>query len=203
MRIIAISDTHTARPPLPKGDILIHCGDALGRGRISELEEFNEWLGEQSFRKIIYVAGNHDLIFETQTGRARSILTNAHYLQDETYEWEGIRFYGSPWTLPFRDWAFMADEKRLKEIYAGVPEKLDFLITHGPPSGILDKVDSISVGSTSLLELVHRIRPRRHLFGHIHGSYGHETKMGVDFYNCCSMSEDYEPINKPFIIDFP
>ena len=52
MKIVAISDTHQTFPKLPKGDILIHCGDYSLLPKSSkhhfnvtskELKKLNNW----------------------------------------------------------------------------------------------------------------------------------------------------------------
>ena len=44
--------------------------------------------------------------------------------------------------------------------------KIDILITHGPPYGILDKTSgSENVGCEDLYEAVKRIKPKYHIFG--------------------------------------
>lgn len=47
------------------------------------------------------------------------------------------------------------------------------MITHGPPYGILDYgKDGKNVGSKCLLEIVKKIKPKYHVFGHIHEAKG-------------------------------
>ena len=47
--------------------------------------------------------------------------------------------------------------------------KVDILVTHGPPFGILDKTnEGKNAGSELLLKEVLRLKPKLHLFGHIH-----------------------------------
>jgi 3',5'-cyclic AMP phosphodiesterase CpdA len=75
---------------------LVHSGDFTLRGTEKEIKDFNEWLGTLKFKHKIIIAGNHDFAFE-QNPEARSWITNATYLQDESIVIEGIKFYGSPW----------------------------------------------------------------------------------------------------------
>ena len=59
-----------------------------------------------------------------------------------------------------------------------IPDNIDILITHGPPLGVLDHTNNhVRVGCADLLyEVRHRIRPRVHLFGHIHGTSTNTTR---------------------------
>lgn len=50
-------------------------------------------------------------------------------------------------------------------------------MTHGPPAGTLDRIeDGMSVGCVDLATRVASIRPRLHVFGHIHEGHGAEVK---------------------------
>lgn len=64
--------------------------------------------------------------------------------------------------------------------------KMDFLITHIPPEGILDD----GRGSLPLLLEVYRSQPRFHVFGHAH-SCGNQSKGGAftEFYNVSQFNE--------------
>lgn len=54
-------------------------------------------------------------------------------------------------------------------------------ITHGPPYGILDAtVHGANVGCESLLAHLPKLRPRLHVFGHIHEGHGVETRAWAD-----------------------
>ena len=143
MRIVCISDTHGMHRQIqvPEGDLLIHAGDSLARGTLDDLEDLDEWLGSLPHRHKIVIAGNHDWCFQDDPDDARKLLTNAHYLQDNGLELEGLRFWGSPWTPVFFNWAFNLERgDAIAERWSLIPEKLDVLITHGPPAGILDPV---------------------------------------------------------------
>ncbi len=62
---------------------------------------------------------------------------------------------------------------------------VDVLVTHHPPKGILDKTIffGLHAGLREVRELVFRVRPRAHLFGHIHEAAGHEVVEGILFVN--------------------
>jgi predicted phosphohydrolase len=96
---VCISDTHGMhrRLRIPPGDVLIHAGDITMKGGKKEMLDFDLWLKELPHEYKIVICGNHDLCFEETPELARSWLTNAHYLQDESITIEGLKFYGSPW----------------------------------------------------------------------------------------------------------
>ncbi len=60
-RFVCISDTHNASPGgafnLPKGDVLIHCGDFSNQGSFSELQKTIKWIEESDFEAKIVIAG--------------------------------------------------------------------------------------------------------------------------------------------------
>ena len=67
-RITAISDTHTYHRELalPGGDILIHSGDFTSIGRKHEVEDFISWLSQQQYTHKVFIAGNHDIVFDSE-----------------------------------------------------------------------------------------------------------------------------------------
>jgi len=75
-----------------------------------------------------------------------------------------------------------ADRKRN---WARIPEDTDILITHGPPFGILDCASrsNIHEGCPELLEAVLLVKPRLHVFGHIHHGYGTRSTGDTLFVN--------------------
>ncbi|KAI1147676.1 Metallo-dependent phosphatase-like protein [Nemania diffusa] len=64
-RFVCISDTHNCTVKLPKGDVLIHCGDLTNQGSLTELSKQVHWLEQANFECKIVVAGNHDLTLDT------------------------------------------------------------------------------------------------------------------------------------------
>jgi Icc-related predicted phosphoesterase len=206
-RIVCLSDTHNRHEKIavPGGDILIHAGDATVRGTIDEIVLFDRWFSALPHRYKIFIAGNHDRLFETDNRLAKSLLDEeVIYLQDSAIEIEGLKIYGSPWQPWFFNWAFnLPRGERLAEKWRLIPDETDILITHGPPFGILDSPpDETNVGCENLRSRVEEIRPQMHVFGHIHHSYGTVENFGVKFVNACACDEDYEATNPPMVFDF-
>jgi Icc-related predicted phosphoesterase len=212
-KIICLSDTHNCNEQIvvPDGDILIHAGDATIRGTINEIVLFNEWFANLPHKSKIFVAGNHDWLFETNLRLAKSLLDDKIiYLQDSSVEINGLKIYGSPYQPRFFDWAFnLMRGKELARKWKLIPNDTDILITHGPPFGILDKVPrQYFVENTGCEELRRQIEElvcfeklKLHIFGHIHCGYGTTEKFGVKFVNASNCDESYEPTNPPITID--
>lgn len=208
-KIVCLSDTHNCNEQIsvPAGDILIHAGDATIRGSIPEVVAFNKWFANLPHRIKIFVAGNHDWLFETNNLYARELLHHKIiYLQDSFTEIEGLKIYGSPYQPRFYDWAFNLNRgAELAEKWESIPVDTDILITHGPPHGILDEVPRQfwieNTGCEELIKKVEEIRPKAHIFGHIHCGYGTMEKFGVKFINASNCDESYEPTNAPIVFD--
>jgi predicted phosphohydrolase len=175
LRLVIISDTHGLHESVsvPDGDILVHAGDITMDGRLSDAVAFDRWLGALPHRRKVVIAGNHDFCFERDPAKSRACLTNAIYLQDEAAEIEGLKFYGSPWQPWFFDWAFnLARGPELRAKWNLIPADTDVLVTHGPPQGCLDMTRrGEPVGCADLAAAVRRLKPRLHVFGHIHEAY--------------------------------
>lgn len=75
-----------------------------------------------------------------------------------------------------------------------IPSDTDILITHGPPYGILDVLDSEKhVGDVDLLKRVKEIKPKVHISGHIHEAYGRK-KIGDTLFINASVLNEYDQL---------
>jgi hypothetical protein len=112
----------------------------------------------------------------------------------------GLRIYGSPWTHDFGGWAFTRSPMALAYHWAELPDTLDVLLTHGPPLGAQDQnLKDEHLGDAALAEAVRRVRPRLHVFGHIHEVYGLTVVSGTTFANASVWTAVYEPIQAPIV----
>lgn len=214
MIINCIADLHGYFPYLEGGDILIIAGDCTSNDSVPAWNDFFNWLDKQKYRKRYLIAGNHDNFCKNFAISNDSIndslggRPSVSYLCDSGEEFCGLKIWGSPWTTKFvginpHCCAFTVDnDKELQEKYDLIPNDIDILITHNPPFGILDKtIHEKSVGSRFLLQKVLEIRPKLHVFGHIHEDHGHYShKNEIDFINASHVNERYNPVNKPIRI---
>lgn len=214
MKIIAISDTHGQyrNVKLPKGDVLVHAGDWDAHNSVARLLDFAKWLDDQNFKHKIIIAGNHELLAEYNNGLVRHELKNVcTYLECEAVEIDGIKFYGSPYTPEFNDWAF--NKKPGPELireWKKIPDDTNVLITHGPPQFILDQIEGKgwNLGCRDLAERVKQLKQLKvHIFGHIHTGHGvmespnqefnivegeYVTKTPTLFVNASLLNEQYD-----------
>jgi Icc-related predicted phosphoesterase len=189
MQIVATSDTHTRHRALtiPECDLFIHAGDITMQGEPEVYADFDDWLATVPARHKVVIAGNHD--FDCPGFR------NATYLHDSSVVIDGLTVYGSPVTPWFGDWAYV----KRRPIRWNIPE-CDILVTHGPPFGILDTVDGRHPGCEELAIAVSKIKPKLHVFGHIHEGYGIVERAGTVYVNA---AHGYHGENQPICLTLP
>lgn len=219
-KITFISDTHGMHQSLSRiyygsnlsggGDILIHGGDVSSRGNERQVRQFLKWFDNiEGYKHKIFIAGNHDFIFERRPDKIKEILKDYSndiiYLEDSWCMIDDIKIYGFPWQPKFYDWAFNLEDEgeRMEEKIERIPDDVDTLITHGPPFGILDRTarEGLNVGSKSVAKRVKKIKPHLHLFGHIHEGYGLVEENDIIYINGSVLDEKYIIQNKPVKID--
>lgn len=209
MKLVCLADTHKSHGNVlvPNGDVLIFAGDMCGRGGGKSARKFITWFADKPHKHKVIVAGNHDRCFDSQE---RSLLKlfaierNVTYLEHEATSINGVIFFGSPYQPEFCDWAFnMPRGPKLAKLWSQIPNDTEVLITHSPPYGILDEV--MRGGNVGCQDLSERIKSlsklKAHIFGHIHYAYGMKIQNNVIYVNASICNEDYEPINKPILLD--
>jgi Icc-related predicted phosphoesterase len=216
MKLVVISDTHGKHrdiDSLPMGEVLIHCGDFSNVGEKEDVIDFIEWFASFPHFHKIFIAGNHDRIFDPKFHKSEwdKVWLNdtkqyikqlgLHYLENSEVTIDGVKFWGSPITPDFwaQYWAFnLPRGEKIAEVWNGIPDDTDVLITHGPAAHHLDwVVRGDLVGCEDLTYHIKRVNPMFHLFGHIHESYGIEETIGCTYVNASILNERYNPVNKP------
>lgn len=189
MRIVATADLHGALPNIsgwPEADVLVIAGDTefLETPTLRELLDFPGqvedvfiWLEKANakYEHVIGIAGNHDFAMQGEPAWARKLPWT--YLCDEALEINGLKFYGTPWSKTFMNWAFMQPDQDLESVWAKIPDDTDVLIVHGPPEGSCDLTwGGENAGSASLrrrliqMQLFHPVELA--ICGHIHEAAG-------------------------------
>lgn len=173
MRITHISDTHNKHnqltADLPDGDIIIHSGDISSLGRKSECQRFVKWFGNLPYTYKIFIAGNHDLSFQSEVlyrakanhfdgtaawdlpvvdGKPQWVIDllgdlpdGVIYLENKSIEFDGVKIWGSPYSATFGyGWAFNVDRgSDSKEMWETIPTDTNIVVTHGPLFGVVDR----------------------------------------------------------------
>lgn len=191
MKVLAISDTHGMHwgmENLPIADLLIHAGDFSMIGTEEETIDFLEWFIALPHKHKVFICGNHD---EAQLyGKVIGLPSNCHFLNYSSVNIEGITVYGIP---------FYIEKPDNKE---PIPEfeticHTDILVSHQPPYGILDYSEHYgNYGSHTLLKKVKELKPRFHIFGHMHEGYGVREEGATTFINCALMGESFDRLPK-------
>jgi Icc-related predicted phosphoesterase len=202
--IACFSDNHgEIVENIPDADIVMCCGDVTYDGTGWSLDKFIDWFSKLPHKEKIFIAGNHDFCLNNDICKAM-IPKNVIYLQDSLYKSKtGLKIYGSPYTPKFFHWSFMKQRgDEISEVWAKIPKGIDVLVTHGPASGILDRnQNGQQCGCYDLGRYINKIKPKVHLFGHIHHSRG-ITKIEQTLYvNCSILNDDYDYIYEPYLIE--
>lgn len=153
--LFAFSDTHGMyrRVRVPRDtEILICAGDACEGIWPKELEDFFQWYASIPAALRIFVPGNHEIVFDVDPKRARNLVPpGIHLLEDGGLTYGDIRFHSVPARSHLKGPVIL-------------PKGIDFLITHGPAYGYLDRGE----GDRWLYLAIANARPRYHIFGHVH-----------------------------------
>lgn len=213
MKICTTSDTHNYHKYLDIKDgidTIIHCGDFTSSRKNNKEDaiDFLNWYSSLNIKNKILIAGNHDsFIFKLSQEKKvfdffKKNYPNIIYLEDSSVVIDGIKFYGSPWSLRFMDWDFMKTENQLFDVFSKIDKDTDVLITHAPAEQILDYATGRILGSSSLrYQIDHNLKHiKYHLFGHIHESYGYRDLEKYTAINAAYL--DYLKDNQPICFDY-
>lgn len=209
MKICCVADLHGWLPELPPHDLLLVAGDLCPvYNHTPHFQQhwlgtrFLTWLNRWPSEKVV-VWGNHDLVAEKWPEMVPDVI-KPFIVTDTLVERCGLKIWGTPWQLPFCNWAFNAPEYRLERYYAAIPEDVDIIVSHGPPfgAGDLTAEQHKRVGSLALTRAVQRCNPRLLVTGHIHCARGCYTLFDTTVLNAAMRTEQYEPIMEPLMFDW-
>ena len=231
IKVVAMSDLHGYLPPkknIPKCDIVCIAGDIMPLEVQSDsvkslswfLLDFRPWADSLDCDKVLFVAGNHDWLFQwigpDQKHSGADVMkkmfgrhkkdTKLIYLQDSSYEYKGKRFYGTPWIGDLERWAFYKSEEDLKKTWSTLPKRCDVLITHMPPKcegfgQVLENCwhKGADFGSQILADLVAERDIKYHIFGHVHSGQHFDKEInGTIMANVSIKDEGYSVKYYPF-----
>lgn len=199
--ILHLSDTHGQHKnlkSLPEADVIVHSGDFTFAGSEEEAYDFMNWFCNLPYKHKIFIAGNHDMCMYG-ADHIDGLSRNVHYLYNNSVVIDGIKFYGIP--------MFMEDcmDGNLDVFINNIPDDTDVLITHMPPKGTCDLANygkgPEHRGNATLAELLKKLHPTCHLFGHEHDAYGKTMKENVVYSNACVVDSRYNLINNPILIN--
>ena len=195
---------------------------------------FLPWVESLPCKEFVMISGNHDfflqnihrrLIDESDgyrrytwrsasdvmkkllPGNLRGKYNKLVYLCDSSFEYEGKRFYGTPWIADLSRWAFYLDNDSLMEKYKNIPKKCDVIITHMPPKieGLGEVIQGgcfntgENYGSQELAEVLKTKDFKYALCGHVHSGQHLPVDLdGKKLVNVSLKNEDYNEMYYPF-----
>ena len=231
IKVKAFSDSHGYLPRINEEfDLLLIAGDitpaewGYGTKKVQWdwlSNEFKNWLDSLPYRnpwsKVFIVPGNHDKVFENLTESERFELEHilgghCELLIHEEKTFTAVcednslinyRIFGTPYCKMFGSWSFMKYDSFLEQAFMEIPEGLDFLITHDPPTlnGMGRITQGMQIGKEAgnniLSKRICDVKPKYVFSGHIHsGNHMFEECKdceGVKMANVAYVDEYYEP----------
>ena len=222
MKICGISDIHgDLSVKIQPCDVLCICGDIVpleiqvnskkSKRWLKEL--FIPWCSKQPCKKVLVVGGNHDFFLWHHPQQMKEMVKEEEkieYLLNEGYEFEGVKFFGTPLCKEFGHWAFMypyeEQDKILEKALEEWGKNIDVLLTHDSPYAVSDIILDKScpwatdehIGNKSLEAFIIKTAPKLHLHGHLHSPNHDEEILGVTKVYCVSIlgeqyTIEYEP----------
>ena len=196
MRILVIADEesrylwdHFDKSKLEGIDLIISCGD-LHPHYLSFLATFTT-------APVLYVHGNHDVKYD------RVPPDGCTCIDDDIFVYNGLRILGLGGCMKYSSSAHQYTEKEMRRRVKQLRFKLfrrrgfDILVTHAPAYQLNDGSDLPHRGFQTFIDLIEKYRPRYFLHGHVHMSYGRETKRHT-LYNTTQVINGYER----FVFDY-
>lgn len=173
MRILFISDEESKfywdffkKESFEGIDLIVSCGDLDAA--------YLDFLTTMTSIPVLYVRGNHDYKYDKRPPEG------CICIEDEIYEYEGIRFLGLGGSYRYRNGKNMYTEKEMRERVRKLWFKLfkkkgfDVLVTHSPAYGVNDGEDLPHRGFQIFVELIKKYNPKYFVHGHVHMNYGRQ-----------------------------
>jgi uncharacterized protein len=182
VKLLAFSDLHR---DLAQGAKLVEMAAAadvvIGAGDFASvhegLEETIDALAAIETPTVL-VPGNNETADALRSAAAG--WSAATVLHGEATTIDGIEFFGLGAGIPVTpwEWSFDLDDAAATGMLSACPEGA-VLVLHSPPRGHCDaSADGTEFGSPALLRAIEEKRPRLAVCGHIHESWGCESRVG-------------------------
>lgn len=196
LEIVCAADFHGFLPKIRPADVLVIAGDTLPfvnapthseivhkQLRFAE-KKLSPWI-EKTLKivdRIVIVGGNYDYPFAYQM---LDFPENCIYLEDESWDYTGVSFYGFPWCRMSnsKKIAFTLPEKIISRKAQSIPDT-DILIAHSPPFGFGDTTaKGNQKGLPELTKVLLNKNIRHMVCGHIHNGHGKYDFEGTEIHS--------------------
>lgn len=179
MLVTALSDFNNQTISLPDGDLLVYCGNLSKSGSEEEVLSFLQFLSSlKQYKHIVLTPGHLDVWIEKNVDLFRKKCKEFHIIPliNEKIEIEGKVIWGSPLCPTSSPGAFNLNLQNRRLQWANIPRRVDILLTHCPPYGVLDLEDTKRLGCVALRDRVREHNPTYHVFGLANKEPGITTK---------------------------
>jgi Icc-related predicted phosphoesterase len=182
MKLLAFSDLHRDLDGAAR--LVEQASDAdvvIGAGDFASIHEgLEETIGALAAieKPTIVIPGNNETADALRA--ACDGWQAATVLHGEGTQVDGVDFWGLGAGVPITpwDWSFDLDEPEAEAMLAGAPDGCVFVV-HSPPMGHADVSGAgAHLGSEAVLRAIEAKRPPLAVCGHIHESWGTESRLG-------------------------
>jgi len=196
-------------------------------------KSFVPWAEKLNCEKVLFIAGNHDFALQnlvrdyfknTALDKDESYIESSSadlikdklqlpkkivYLQDTSYSFNHVNFYGTPWVPDLYCWAFYKSHDDLKEVFSKIPDDCNVLLSHAPGTEndmgtSLWFPDRPKYGCQELTDVVNSSNIKLWSAGHVHTG-NHEVDFmsnGVTLaVNVSLKDENYKNSFQPLVVE--
>lgn len=221
-----MSDLHGHLPEIAECELVLICGDIIPlniQGSSKKTYKwfssvFKKWAENLPCRKVLFIAGNHELYLPDNYLRYRKLFpdnSKITYLCNDLFEYTGTdnkvySIFGTPYCSKFGNWAFMYSNEVLEKLYSVIPDDLDILISHDQPYGYGDILlqedcpwaNGEHIGNKLLLKAIESRNIKVQLNGHLHSCEHSKIMIGnTSHYNVSIKDEKYQAVYSPLYLD--
>ena len=159
--------TADGKKKLSSSDFLISVGDLNPR--------YLEYLVTVANKPLFYICGNHDNNYIDNPPEG------CICIDDDIYEYQGIRILGLGGSLNYNNGPFQYSEKEMKKRIRKLKRKIhkfkgvDIIVSHAPIKGYGDLEDLPHQGFECFKELLADLKPKYWIYGHVHSEYSYNV----------------------------
>lgn len=232
MRICVMSDLHGQLPDAhDTAELTLICGDIVPLRMQRNIPQSKKWVETEFLywaknwpsNKVLFIAGNHDFLFDGHWFSTDTIKlywesdgkveymdgeSSKNYISDDgrTY-----LIYGTPYCHIFGNWAFMRDNITLAKLYKLIPSFADIVFSHDAadinnlglvPPNAWHPYSSENAGNEVLANEIKLKKPSYYFCGHIHEGNHHVTEIdGTTMANVSLLNDQYKMVYEPLYLN--